>query len=138
MAKPGRKSKRTPETVAKILDFLRSGNTRGTSARASGISPDTFSDWCNRFPDFADAVKEAESEAASRYLAHIEAAAIKGSWQAAAWVLERRYHQEWARKDRLELIQSVRDMARSINEDEEAAVRQAETILRELRSAQRG
>jgi hypothetical protein len=138
MAKPGRKSKKTPETVAKILDFLRSGNTRGTSARASGISPDTFSIWMGRYSDFSEAVKDAEQEAVTRYLGHIEQAAIKGSWQASAWVLERRHYQEWGRKDRLEVVQSVRDLARSSSVDEEAAVQQAEQILRELRTHQRG
>ena len=33
----------------------------------------------------------------------IDNAAIDGTWQAAAWKLERRYPDEWGRRDRLEL-----------------------------------
>lgn len=138
MAKRGPKPKYTPDRVAKILDFLRGGNTRGTSARASGISPDTFSIWMTKYSDFSEAVKEAEQQAVSKYLKYIETAADKGSWQAAAWVLERRHYQEWGRKDRLEVVNSVRQLATSSGVDEDAAVRQAEQILKELRSAQRG
>lgn len=137
VAKRGPKPKYTPDRIEKILDFLRSGNTRGTSARASGISPDTFSIWMAKYSDFSEAVKTAEQEAVTKYLAHIEQAAIKGSWQAAAWVLERRHYQEWGRKDRIEIIQSVRQLATDAGLSEDAAVQAAQDILKELRSQQR-
>ena len=41
------------------------------------------------FSEFLDQIKEAEGEATSRWLAIIEKAATGGTWQAAAWKLER-------------------------------------------------
>jgi hypothetical protein len=137
MAKRGRKTKYEPERVARILDLLRSGNTRGTSAVASGISQDTFANWCARYSDFSEQVKEAEQEAVTRYLGHIEQAAIKGSWQAAAWILERRHYQEWGRKDRVEVVRQVQQLATDAGIDEAKAVAAAQDILKELRSQSR-
>lgn len=133
----GRISKYSPDRIARILDLLRAGNTRNTSCQASGISPDTFARWLAAHADFAADVKEAESVAESRHVANIVTAAEKGSWQASAWWLERRRHAEWGRKDRLEVVNSVREMARNAGANEEAAVQQAERILAELRSAKR-
>lgn len=47
---------------------------------------------------FMQAIKEAEGHAVTRWLEQIDAAAEAGSWQAAAWMLERRYPQEYGRR----------------------------------------
>lgn len=133
----GRPSKYTPERVTRILDLLRDGNTRKATALASGISVDTLADWQERYPDFSEQVKEAEGQAESKHVANILTAAGKGAWQASAWWLERRRHEDWGKKDRIEVINSVRELARATNQDEEAAVQQADQILRELRSQAR-
>lgn len=41
--------------------------------------------------------------AEDRDLAHINMASMSGNWAAAAWKLERRHHQRWARKDQTEV-----------------------------------
>jgi hypothetical protein len=97
----GRPSKRTPETVERILSLIRSGNTFSTAACSAGIDPATFSVWRNQYPDFDKAVKKAESDAIARNCGLIQKAAIN-SWQAAAWWLERRYPNEFARTERLQ------------------------------------
>ena len=43
-----------------------------------------------KFTGFLRRIKEVEGEATNRWLAMIEKAAMNGSWQAAAWKLERR------------------------------------------------
>lgn len=136
-SKAGRISKYSPERVERILSLLRAGNTRNTSAQASGISVDTFGRWLVAHADFAQAVKESEAEAEASHVQNIATAAVKGSWQASAWWLERRRHAEWGRKDRIEVVNSVREMATNAGVSEDAAVQQAEQILRELRSAAR-
>lgn len=138
MAKPGRRTKYTPDRVEKILSLLRAGNTRKASSEASGIDQDTLLRWIHRYTDFAESVRIAESEAEAAYVKTLETAASKGSVPAAIFWLERRRHSEWARRDRLEVVQSVKQMATSSGVDEDAAVKQAEQILKELRSAQRG
>jgi len=84
-----RPSKRTPEREARLFEALRAGNTRRASCSYAGIDQDTLIRWINRFPDFAEAVEKAESDAEIRNVAIIQKAA-SDTWQAAAWWLERR------------------------------------------------
>ena len=137
MAKMGRKTKYTPERVARILELLRGGNTRKCSAEASGVDHVTMLRWLARYDTFADDVQKAEAEAEALHIQNIVTAAEKGSWQASAWWTERRRHEAWGRKDRIEVVNTVREQARNAGVDESEAVGAAEQILRELRSAQR-
>lgn len=133
----GRPTKYTPETVDTILGLLRSGNTRRTACLASGVSVAQFSVWLNQYPEFAEDCQRAEQEAIASRVGTILQAADKGAWQAAAWWLERRHPKDWAKTDRIEIINSVRQMARIAGLDEDEAAEQAQQILRELRSANR-
>ena len=81
--------KYTPETVERICQFLKAGNTRKTSAIASGISEETFYTWMKEKLEFSESIKRAEEEAVARNVAIINKAA-GDTWQAAAWWLERR------------------------------------------------
>jgi hypothetical protein len=49
-------------------------------------------------PEFSEAIKKAETDCKSRNIGIIQSAAIR-TWQAAAWFLERRYHDEYALKN---------------------------------------
>jgi hypothetical protein len=51
----------------------------------------TFAEWHAEKPQFAQAIKEAESKGVQTWLARIEQAANSGVWTAAAWKLERIY-----------------------------------------------
>jgi len=86
----GKITKRTDENAKKITDLLRAGNTRRTSCSVAGISEDTFARWLKDDADFAESVKGAEETAVARNVALIQQAAQGGTWQAAAWWLERR------------------------------------------------
>lgn len=101
MAK-GRPTQRTPENAKKITDAVRMGATYGLACNYAGISEDTFARWREADADFAAAIKEAEGAAAVGWLAKIEKAANEGTWQAAAWKLERRYPEQYGRQ-----VQSV-------------------------------
>ena len=103
MAPRGRPSKYTPERVRRITDALAAGNSRRAAAAYGGISDVTFASWCARFLDFFAAVKSAEAQAEVAHVANIAQASRDGSWQASAWWLERRRHQEWGKVDRLEI-----------------------------------
>ncbi len=87
----GRRSKYTPETSTKILNAIRMGATYELAANYAGITYETFRNWQAEKPAFFSLVKEAEGVGAIGWLAKIEQAASDGSWQAAAWKLERRY-----------------------------------------------
>lgn len=58
---------------------------RKRAAKSGSVSKED-----KRFGEFLDRIKEVEGEATNRWMALIEKAAMGGSWQAAAWKLERR------------------------------------------------
>lgn len=88
MARP---TKYTPETTAKIVQAIQMGATYELSCQYANIHYDTFNTWMKTKAEFSEAIKEAEGRAVVGWLAKIEKAANDGSWQAAAWKLERRY-----------------------------------------------
>lgn len=96
----GRKSKCTPKIIDRISQGLRLGMTHELAAQYAGIGRSTFYKWMecaeapeaeDRYLDFRDAVKAAEADNAARCLLCIDDAASDGTWQAAAWMLERRH-----------------------------------------------
>lgn len=97
----GRPTKYTPENVELILDAIRTGAPFTHACRYGGISFETFNEWRKQYSEFSEQVKEAEGEAVKGWLDQIETAAKNGSWQAAAWKLERRYPHEFGRRDRM-------------------------------------
>lgn len=95
-------SKYTPERVDKILKAIAVGATFGHACSYAGIDHDTFNNWRKRYSEFSDAVKEAEGKSVVGWLAKIEKAASDGNWTAAAWKLERRFPEEYGRKEKHE------------------------------------
>jgi hypothetical protein len=134
MARP---SKYTPAVVARVIEALTAGTSRKGAAEYAGIDQGTLENWMHRYSDFSGAVKQAESQVEVRASLAIRQAFTAGDWRAALAWLERRRHEDWGRKDRLEIIQSVRELARANGKDEDAAVAEAEAILKEIRGAGR-
>ena len=104
MGRPGISSF-TPETREKILNALRAGNYRVAACKFAGISDETFRRWMNagkagepEYVDFVEQVKQAEAQAEASLVATIRKAA-GDHWQAAAWLLERKYVTRWGRRD---------------------------------------
>ena len=104
MARP---TKRTPEREAAIIRALEVGNTRTDASLGAGIDRHTFAAWCQRYPPFLAAVETAEALARQRFVGQV-ALAARTSWQAAAWVLERRDPENWGRRERLEVAVEAR------------------------------
>lgn len=94
MARP---SKYTPDTVKRITDALELGATYEMASNYGGIDYTTFLTWRDNKPEFSKAVKDAEGRAVVKWLAKIEQAASGGTWQAAAWKLERRYPHDFGK-----------------------------------------
>lgn len=98
MAKRGRKLKYTPETVELIVQALKLGATERLACEYANISQETYYNWKRNKAEFLEKVKTAQGQAAVVLLARIQQEAREGSWQAAAWLLERRYPDEYGRK----------------------------------------
>jgi hypothetical protein len=112
----GRPTKLTPAIQETIASIIRSGNYLSTAAATVGIGNSTIGIWMQRgdsdpeeHPDweiyrqFRDAVEGARAEAERRFLGIIADAAGDGTWQAAAWFLERSAPQRWGRFNRIEV-----------------------------------
>ena len=95
-----RPSKLTQEITDKICEAVSTGLTFDLAAQVAGVSPRTFYRWMRKGEDegpggkhwqFRQEVKRAEAENAMQALATINQAGHDGSWQAHAWLLERRH-----------------------------------------------
>jgi hypothetical protein len=128
MARP---TKRSPEIEQAILASLQIGNTREDSALAVGIDRVTLWRWIKE-ATFRNAVEKAEAMARQRFVGQIAQAAANGNWQAAAWNLERRDHEHWGRRDRVDMVLDVRKAIEGITSDPaevEAAVAEAKRLM---------
>lgn len=97
MSNRGRPTKYTPETVKRILEAIKLGVAYVDAANYAGVGLATFNEWRDRYPEFAEAVESASGQAVTACMAKIQKAATEGSWQASAWILERRHPDRYGR-----------------------------------------
>lgn len=107
MARP---TKLTQELTDRICLAIRAGNYSKIAAEMAGISETTFYRWMSeaeeddapkQLREFRESIKRAEAEAEVASVALIRQAASQGTWQAAAWYLERKHGERWGRNDKL-------------------------------------
>lgn len=115
-AKVGRKTKQTPDVLAKLTHAIRLGATYRLACDYAGISDASFYKYMEN-PEFSSAIKKAEGDAAEKWLDLIEKSAGSGNWQAAAWKLERRYPEQYGRTV---VDQRVKDLSKLSDEELEA------------------
>ena len=96
----GRPTKKTAETIEKVCFALRQGATISLACQYAGIAPKTFRDWRSADEALRQQVEAIESKAAIAALERIHKGADEGSWQAAAWFLERRFPRDFGRQIR--------------------------------------
>ena len=108
--KKRRNEKISKEKIELASKLIEAGNTIQTIFGALGISKQTWYNWLNKgekaksgiYRELWEEVQKAESRAEIRYVSIIAKAAPE-NWQAAAWWLERKYPERWARKDKVDL-----------------------------------
>ena len=129
----------TDERIEKLLHGLRMGMTRRAAAGYAGFSKTTLYRMLEGDTDgtFGTALENAEAEAEATYSAIIaREAALPKNWTAAAWWLERRHPQDYARREKVEMTGKDggpidhRDIA-ALTDHERTAL--AEAIRRHLR-----
>jgi transposase len=118
MARP---TKLTAEREQRLLQAIQAGATRKAAALHAGIDERTLERCEQRFVGFADALSRAEADVEVRYAALIQQAAAT-DWRAAAWWLERRRAEDYARRDKVDLDVYVRQRARELGLDEDEAL----------------
>lgn len=90
------------------------------AARAAGCSKDTIRRRLQRKPAFLARVEEAEGQAQQMLLNLVLGAAAKklpNTWQAAAWMLERRWPDLYGQRNRIEISLDVRREAKRIADE---------------------
>lgn len=94
-----------------IVESIRKGNSKANSFRLAGISVEAGTEWLQygrerpeEYPYYAklyEDVEQALAEYEASRVSLVTTAADTGTWQAAAWWLERRNPDEWGRHDRV-------------------------------------
>lgn len=105
MASKGRPTKLTPDMQKRICEAIKLGMSRERAAWFCGIDRVTLQRWLKaaegrasgKYVDFCNSLKKAEADAIAVNLKNLHTAAQNGAWQASAWMLERRYPQEYGR-----------------------------------------
>ena len=96
-------TKLTPVLVDSLCTDIRDGIDQKHAALRAGIAERTFYEWMasgrkNETPEFAAfyaAVKKAQADAVAANVMLVQIAAREGTWQAAAWWLERRHPDQY-------------------------------------------
>jgi len=91
-----------------LIEALQAGAYRKDACRAAGIHYNTLLAWekkgesesSGEFVEFLDALRMAEAEAVITNIDVITRAAQDGDWRAAAWFLEHKYPDRWARVEK--------------------------------------
>lgn len=99
----GRPTKYVPEVIEKILNAIAVGAPFSHACNYAGISFETFNEWRKDKSEFSEQVKNAEGKAVVGWLARIEQAAKDGNWTAAAWKLERRFPEDFGKRDKIQV-----------------------------------
>ena len=103
-----RKPKLTAKLVERAVDMKSHGMTNADICRALGISEQTFYRWLREDDtrlkrSLSEGIKKAEAEYKETLLQSIMATATREKnpqWTAAAWLLERKYPDEYAQTTR--------------------------------------
>ena len=109
----GAPEKFSEDVVERILTGIRKGLPIKMAASLAGISYPALRQWIKqgeagedpRKVDFVERYRKAEAECAERCLEMIDAASLK-QWQAAAWLLERRYSDVYGQRKAFEIQRS--------------------------------
>jgi hypothetical protein len=86
--------------VLTLLKHVEEGLPLPDAARLAGIHPSVVYEWRATIPAIAEALKSAEAKLKQRMVAHITKAAPT-NWAAAMTLLERRFPEEFGRRDRV-------------------------------------
>ena len=103
------KKKYTPEMVKQLIKYVEGGSYIVVACRAVGIAEKTFYEWFKKgeagidpYSKLSKSIKMAKAKAEIKNIEIIQKAAGK-NWQASMALLERKYPQRWARRDKLEV-----------------------------------
>ena len=129
--------KTEPDVAKRFLECIELGMTIQASCDYAGIIPETFYQWQRKaeadegagktsrnsaYIKFINEFKKSKSKCQQRHLKTIQDASERGSWQASAWILERRFPETFALKNQVDLTDTkivvVNDVVKDGNEQD--------------------
>lgn len=128
----GNKPKLTKDLIKEAGKLISGGLTNKDACAVLGISEASLYKWLQEprkglEVELFESLEKAKATRKAFMLQSITSAARNGTWQAAAWYLERQYPAEYARPDRYhdqgitEAVQAVRELTESIKAQADAA-----------------
>jgi hypothetical protein len=100
--RPGPKYKLAdPEKRKLIYEVLRAGGSRALAAAKAKVTLDTIVNEARRDRQFSEGLIEAEADGELALVVKVQQASkgqCLGDWKAAAWMLERKHWQNWAKR----------------------------------------
>jgi len=97
-------NERTTLTKAIVNDlqtYIERGLAHEDACALSGISYDVFKGWRSNYPEFDDFINRCTIRVEDDALSYIKEAMGGGTWQASAWLLERKYPAKYGKRDML-------------------------------------
>lgn len=103
------------ELIEKAHRLISEGHYAVVVCTYLGIHESTFYDWLKKakehieagknsiYTEFSKSIQEAEAKAEMRHLQNIAKSANDGTWQASAWLLERKHKNRWSNKQEIQL-----------------------------------
>lgn len=122
-----RKNILTDDFKETIIRLLKAGNYLETACVAAGCSSRALREWriayrngeevAMQHKEFFEGINQAIAIGETLHLSRVERAAEDGVWQAAAWVLERRWSERWAKRDIVEVRGTNGDLSKLTDEE---------------------
>ena len=129
MARP---TKLTKELQQQIGENVALGLTYALSSTAAGITYQTFNDWMNKgknsksgeYFEFYKHIQKCNADTALKCLERLKKVVDEGDCRAAMWILERRFHADFGRRD----YRKINAVTENKNENFEILVNDADKI----------
>jgi hypothetical protein len=93
-------SKFTPDAAHRVCRLIRVGTPVEVAAESIGVSRSTVYNWAAREARFAAALEVARAQADADLTVVLMRAVRRGSWRAAAWMLQWQWPERWAPRRR--------------------------------------
>jgi transposase len=106
-----RPTKLNDELTDLICENIELGLSYNLACQGAGITFETFNQWMKKgdavdddpHTDFSIKVHAAEAACTKNCLMRIREAADHGTWTASAWLMERRYRNDYGKNERIDL-----------------------------------
>ena len=131
-----RPSKLTKEIQQRIGDNITFGLTYSLAASAAGITYKTFNDWMNKgkteisgkYYQFYKYITKCNADGALKLLERLNESAKAGNCQVCMWILERRFSEDFGRRE----YRKTNIVSENMNENIEVIVKDVDVIRQKI------